>query len=337
MAKNKQKTDKDIAREKAKQIEKMMEDKDTSPIIKWVYSNRLILTIIIAVILIAGISIAVVFGVRKTYAQNISKEYLSAYNQIRELEDKNAILNLSQNEKSELKTELLKVIEKGKNTAFKTYEYRLANYYMGIIEFSDGNFEGSSGSIHYFTVAYKGDSSYPFKDYAYFNVGKSYEQQGYAYQTDGSIEKAKEIYSKAINHYIKMEKKFKNSFLPLRAKYQAGILYETLAELSEDKEEKLKHYTEAETIYEEIQNTPEYETGKTTAFIDNKNTDIAPDTRKETKEFIDSVDNALVRIALVKTKIKNDEDITTPKMSSSSSEDDNTTEEEEDGTSENND
>jgi len=186
------------AKERAKQIEKMMEDRDTPILIRWVYANRGLLTIFAIAIVIISLVTAIVFGVRKTNADEVGAKYINVYKTLKEMDEK-TILEIDDNKLAELKKELTEVIDKGKSTLFKTYEYRLANYYMGIIWYRLKNYDDKTGAVACFKEAYA-DKASPFSDYAYFNVGKCYEQEGFVKFSEGKTDDANKIYEKAITH-----------------------------------------------------------------------------------------------------------------------------------------
>lgn len=293
MATNKMKSKQDnklSAKERAKQIEKGMNDSDASPIIKWVYNNRSILTIVIIACIIVGISVAVLFGIKKSIDDGVAKQYINVYKILKEF-DNEKISNMEESELSKLKQELVKVVEEGNNFPFKSYEYALANYYMGMIEYGQSNFESSTGSIQYFTEA-SNNKSYPFSDLAYFNIGKSYEQLGYSQESD-SDDSPKEYYNKALDIYISMESEFSDSALLLRAKYQAGIIYE-----------ELKMYDKAKEMYDKIKESPEYIIAKDSGDLGITNEEN--NSKKETKTFVNNIENALIRLEIARIKDNNE-------------------------------
>lgn len=274
---------KNQAMERAKQIENMMEENNTPEIIKWFYRKRKILITAIIIVFVIGIGFAVVFGIKDSNHKKLAEKYIQVYDVLKEYDEK-SIAELEDSELGELKKVIKPVIEEGKSLLFKPYEYRLASYYMGIIEYSQeqANF---IGAVEYFKEASK-DKSYPFADYAYFNVGKSLEQAGFVYASDGNKEKAEETYRNAINHYLNFDKEFPDSFLKLRAKYQAGILYEEMNE-----------YDKAKSIYEEIKKAPEFVLAEEDIanLPENNNEEVI----KVSQNFVDKINNSLIRLSVI--------------------------------------
>ncbi len=276
------KSDKNIARERAKQIEKMMEDKDTPEILKWFYAKRKILIIILIVIFVGIIGGAVLFGIRTFDHNNIAKVYLDAYKILREFDEKK-ITELEENDLGRIAGELKEVIQKSENMLFKSYEYRLANYYMGLISYSQQDY---NSSVSYFEKAYK-DKSYPFADIAYYNIGKAYEQRGIIFESEEDSDNQYEFLKKAINHYMNMDKEFPDSFLTIRAKYQSALIYE-----------QMNNYKKAmETLNNIKQSNAFIATSETTSSFtpEEDNADVIA----ETRTFVENVNNALVRVEVM--------------------------------------
>ncbi len=293
MANKKKKSDKELARERAKQIEKMMEDKETPDILKWFYANRNILIIALVVIILGIIGVAVFVGIKEYNQTKTAEVYLEAYEILRDFDEKK-IIELEESDLGKLKKELNEVIQKTENMLFKSYEFRLANYYLGLITYSQKDYKSS---VSYFKKASE-EKSFPIADIAYFNMGKSYEQMGYLKQNSDEEGNQNKDLDTAINHYLNMEKKFPNSFLTLRAKYQAALIYEYIGQ-----------YDKALDLLNKIKEDESFikatETEVETA--DNQNQKII----SETRTFVENVDNAIMRLKVI-SQMDISETTTTP-------------------------